>query len=61
MRRLEQVPTDPFGPFTKPLTGAGGRRSARVGDWRIVFSVDTGAEIVSVSAIGPRGRVYRDL
>lgn len=61
LRRLEQIADDPFGPHTKPLTNAAGRRSARVGDYRIIFAVDVDARVVNVSAIGPRGMIYRDL
>ncbi|MGH2561027.1 MAG: type II toxin-antitoxin system RelE family toxin [Thermomicrobiales bacterium] len=59
--RLEQIANDPFAPrLTTALTSPEGRRSARVGDYRIVFRVDSEAVVVNVSAIGPRGRVYRD-
>jgi mRNA interferase RelE/StbE len=61
LRRLAQIAADPRGPYTKPLTNAAGRRSSRVGGWRIIFAVDDGARVVDVSAIGPRGEVYRDL
>jgi mRNA interferase RelE/StbE len=61
LRRLEQIAIDPFGPHTKSLTSAEGRRAARVGGWRIVFSVDEEARVVNVSAIGPRGDIYRDI
>ncbi len=60
-RRLDQIAADPFGPQTKQLKGAGGRRTARVGDWRIVFRVEPAERVVEVSAIGPRGGVYRGL
>jgi mRNA interferase RelE/StbE len=59
--RLRQLATDPFGSYTKPLEGPGDRRAARVGDWRIVFTVDQDARRVNVSAIAPRGQVYRGL
>ncbi|MCC6627862.1 MAG: type II toxin-antitoxin system RelE/ParE family toxin [Chloroflexi bacterium] len=61
LARLAQIETDPFGPYTKPLVNASGRRSARVGDWRIIFAVDVAARVVDVSVIGPRGRAYRDV
>ncbi len=61
LRRLDQVAAEPYGPHTKPLTNAAGRRAARVGDWRIIFSVDDEARIVNVSVIGPRGGAYRGL
>jgi mRNA-degrading endonuclease RelE of RelBE toxin-antitoxin system len=61
LARLAQIEADPFGPHTKPLTNTEGRRSARVGGYRIVFAVDTVARVVDVTMIGPRGRAYRDL
>jgi mRNA interferase RelE/StbE len=59
--RLDQIAGNPHGPHSKPLTNAAGRRSARVGGWRIIFSVDDEARIINVSVIGPRGDVYREL
>ncbi len=61
IQRLDQIAADPFGPYSKPLTNLAGRRSARVGGWRIIFTVDVGARIVAVSDIAPRGEVYRRL
>lgn len=51
----------PFGSHSKQLTNAGGERSARVGNWRIVYFVDEANQVVEVDAIGPRGEVYRTL
>jgi mRNA-degrading endonuclease RelE of RelBE toxin-antitoxin system len=59
--RLDQVAEDPFGPHTKPLSGPGAHRAARVGGLRIVFTVDRERRVVDVSDIGPRGQVYRGL
>ncbi|HUG15256.1 MAG TPA: type II toxin-antitoxin system RelE/ParE family toxin, partial [Thermomicrobiales bacterium] len=47
--RLEQIASDPFGYYTKPLSNARGMRSSRVGNWRIVFSVNDTERIVDVS------------
>jgi mRNA interferase RelE/StbE len=58
--RLDELRGDPFAD-SKWLAGGGGRRSARVGDWRIIFSVDVGASLVEVRTIGPRGDVYKGL
>ncbi len=59
--RLEQIATDPYGPHTKSLAGPGKRRAARVGGWRIIFTVETTARVIYVSDVGPRGQVYRGL
>lgn len=61
LRRLQQIAEDPYGLHTKPLVNAAGRRAARVGDWRIVFSVDDAARVVNVSTIAPCGEAYRRL
>jgi len=57
--RLHLLANDPF-EHSKPLAGEPGRRSSRIGSWRIIFTVDTTAQTVIVSRIGPRGQVYRD-
>ncbi len=61
LRRLRDLADDPYGPSTKRLTNAGGLRSARVGDRRIIYDVDEANQVVNVSAIGPRGSIYRDI
>ncbi len=60
--RLKEFRRDPYDPHhTRPLTNAAGRRSARVGGWRIVSSVDDAKRMVNISDIGPRGEIYRGL
>jgi mRNA interferase RelE/StbE len=61
VRRLEQIAADPAGPSSKPLRNAGEYRSARVGDWRIILTIDEAAQTIDVADIGPRGQVYRRL
>lgn len=61
LETLELIAADPFGPVGKALVHGGGRRSARVGDYRIVFSIVDAERLVNVRTIGPRGRFYRDL
>lgn len=59
--RLEQIAADPYGMHSHVLTNVGGKRSSRVGEYRIVFSINDAEKVVDVDAIGPRGRVYRNL
>jgi len=59
--RLRQISEDPYGSHSKLLANAGGRRTSRVGDYRIVFAIDNEQTVVNVSIIAPRGRAYRDL
>jgi mRNA-degrading endonuclease RelE of RelBE toxin-antitoxin system len=57
---LRELAADPHA-HAKPMKGGGGRLSSRVGEYRIVFRLDQAAGRINVLAIGPRGRVYRDL
>ena len=58
---LERLAEDPHLPRTAPLHGdLKGRRKLRVGDYRVVYSVDTEGPVVRIIAIGHRGKVYRD-
>jgi mRNA interferase RelE/StbE len=41
----------------KQLVGEPGYR-LRVGDWRVIYDVDSGRLVVRVLKIGPRGGVY---
>lgn len=42
----------------KKLVGRTGYR-LRVGDWRVIYTVDSGRLIVLVLDIGPRGGIYK--
>jgi len=60
--RLRQIGAAPFEPrISKPLVAAQGKRSSRVGSWRIVFAVDTERAAVHVFSIRPRGQAYKRL
>lgn len=57
-RKIEGLARDPFGAANvKALMGQPGYR-LRVGDWRVVYDVDSGRVVVRVLRIGPRGGVY---
>ena len=43
----------------KPLTGEDGAFRLRVGDYRVIYTVDNGRLIVDVVAAGPRGQIYK--
>lgn len=60
LTRLDEVAVDPYGLASKALFGTP-MRSARVGDYRILFEVDDVALEILVGTIGPRGQVYRIL
>jgi mRNA interferase RelE/StbE len=58
--RLRQLAEDPFDRrISKRLREAAGKRSSRVGDWRIIYDVSTEAREVHVYFIEPRGEAYR--
>ncbi|EQD34346.1 Plasmid stabilization system [mine drainage metagenome] len=60
--RLRAFADNPYYPrLSKPLVGVGSIRSARVGDWRILFATDENEEAIVVLAVRPRGEAYRDL
>lgn len=56
--KIEALARDPFGAANvKQLVGEPGYR-LRVGDWRVIYDVDSGRLVVRVLKIGPRGGVY---
>jgi mRNA-degrading endonuclease RelE of RelBE toxin-antitoxin system len=60
--RLKELVIDPFSPrISRPLKMFAGLRSARVGDWRIIFEVIEDRQTIEVKAIRPRSRVYNEL
>lgn len=58
MRKIEGLARDPFGAANvKKLVGQPGYW-LRVGDWRVIYDVDSGRLVVRVLRIGARGGVY---
>lgn len=56
--KIEGLARDPFGAANvKQLVGVPGYR-LRVGDWRVIYDVESGRMVVRVLKIGPRGGVY---
>jgi mRNA interferase RelE/StbE len=60
-RRIEQIAEDPYGIHGKALAGPGRHRAARVGGFRIVYTVDDTAKSIHITHVGPRGQIYRGL
>lgn len=57
--KLNAIAAQPFDArLSKPLVGVS-KRTARVGDYRILFEVES--PLLIVADIGPRGRIYRRL
>ena len=61
VRLLKAIKTLPPEKGMKKLRGLDSCFRVRVGDVRIIFSINEAAHSVRVIAIGPRGQVYRDL
>jgi len=60
--RIRQLEQDPHLPqFSKPMAEPKGYRSARVGDWRIIFTVDVAGQVIHILSIGSRDQVYRQV
>ena len=60
--RLDELEANPYDPrISKPLKGLQGTRSSRVGDWRILYTVNPSIEMIYIVAIRPRGEAYRGL
>lgn len=57
---LKALAADPQRPGAlRKLTGAPEHR-LRIGDWRALLLLDTGARTITVTRVLPRGRAYRD-
>ena len=59
LEKIESMARDPFGAANvKTLVVEPGYR-LRVGDWRVIYDVDSGRVVVRVLRVGPRGGVYK--
>ena len=59
LRRIEALAATPRPAGRKKLEGAENLWRLRVGDWRVVYSVDDSKRLVDVSAVRHRRDVYR--
>lgn len=58
--RIAQLGENPLDPrLSAALTERAGVRKSRVGDWRILFTVDRNALVVNIATIDTRGQVYK--
>ena len=46
-------------PNATRLRGREGSFRLRVGDWRVIYSLDDNRKVLLVAKIAPRGQVYR--
>ena len=59
VRGIESLTATPRPRNSEKLTDAGGLHRLRVGDYRVVYSIDDAARLVTVTAIGNRRDIYR--
>ena len=59
--RVERLPSDPFPPQSAKLQGAERLHRLRIGDYRVVYEVDTDARHITVQYVRHRRDVYRQL
>lgn len=60
LEKIKVIAEDPYAPNNniKALKGYSQSYRLRVGDWRVIYTLDDGALIVMVLKIGARGGVY---
>jgi len=61
MKRIERLKTDPFPRQAIKLTGTERLYRIRVGDYRIIYEVDTEAKRITIHYIRHRREAYRAL
>jgi len=61
LERIEEPQTDPFPHQALKLSGADRLYRIRVGDYRIIYEVDTAAQQVTIHYVRHRREVYRNL
>ncbi|MFB7471756.1 type II toxin-antitoxin system RelE/ParE family toxin [Kitasatospora sp. NPDC056184] len=59
LRKLADLEQDPYGFHTTAMVGSPENRRLRVGDHRVIYTVDGGQLIVLVIRIGHRSEIYR--
>ena len=58
LTKLTELETDPFGFSTTALVSQPERRRLRVGDYRVIYTVDSGELVIWVVRTGHRSTVY---
>ena len=56
--KLDELAVNPYPPDSLKLVGGDGQRRVRVGDYRIIYSVDDQGLIVTVLKLGHRREIY---
>lgn len=58
LAKLTELETDPFGFNTTALVSRPEHRRLRVGDYRVIYTIDNGELVVWVVHVGHRSTVY---
>ncbi|MFI8433449.1 type II toxin-antitoxin system RelE/ParE family toxin [Streptomyces sp. NPDC079020] len=58
LTKLTELETDPFGFNTTALVSQPERRRLRIGDYRVIYTVENGELIVWVIRVGHRSTIY---
>jgi mRNA interferase RelE/StbE len=59
VRRIDALAGNPRPPGSLKMAGTGSEYRLRAGDYRVIYTVDDGARMVTVEKVGHRGDVYR--
>lgn len=59
--RIEDLATNPFPPLALKLSGAEKLYRIRVGDYRIVYEIDSASKLIVIHYVRHRREVYRSL
>jgi mRNA interferase RelE/StbE len=59
LRTLASLEQDPRPPGARQLAGSDGLWRVRVGDYRVIYSIEDGRLVVIVVRVGQRREVYR--
>ncbi|OIJ99810.1 type II toxin-antitoxin system RelE family toxin [Streptomyces colonosanans] len=58
LAKLTELETDPLGFNTTALVSQPDRRRLRVGDYRVIYTIEDGELVIWVVAVGHRSTVY---
>ena len=58
-RRIEALADDPRPHGSEKMSGAEREYKFRSGDYRVIYTVDEAARLVTIQKVGHRGDVYR--
>jgi mRNA interferase RelE/StbE len=61
LAKLTQLEDDPYGLDSTPIVGDPTKRRLRIGDYRIIYTLDHGHLVIWIIQVGHRSVVYRGL